>query len=108
MISGTKLAIGSPSASVSIPTRSRPQPNWKHAVSTPNAAQTERKIANTAWAETRNERNAISSTRKPRALTAKMTRNSFEAISAARSRLPAVEPPTCAFISWPSVDWGMT
>ena len=56
---------------------SSPQPNWKQAVTTPNAAQTESTIAIAACAETTNERKAISSTRKPSAITAKITRKSL-------------------------------
>ena len=96
IMSGTKLAIGTVEAVVSMPTKSMPQPHWKTTVRMPKAARAVRKFVIAAWMGMSSERNATSSTSMLSSRIVAMTRGSRSEISAARSTLEAVEPPTNA------------
>ena len=82
------------SLSVSMPKMPMPQPHWNAAVMTPKAAATQSRFVTAACSGTSSERKAISSTRKLSASTTAITSSRRDEISAARSTLAAVEPPT--------------
>ena len=73
-----------------MPTSEMPQPHWKTAVSTPNAAAADSRLVMAACSGMSSERNAIISSRKPSRMTVPITSSSRSVISAARSTYDAV------------------
>ena len=64
-----------------MPTREMPQPHWKAAVRTPNAAAADSRLVTAACSGISSERNAIISSRKPSRITVPITSSSRSEIS---------------------------